>query len=605
MRSSLLKTPAMKNECNICARGCQILEGRLGACRNYMNDHGQIREINPHRYLLVEPIAIESVPMLNFYPRTKFLQITTTGCVFNCSGCVSGVLVQEMNTAGNALVEMTPGQVVNKARNSDCAGIVFLMNDPLASLHTFAQVAQEAQKNGLLVGFSSNGYFTEASLESIIDYVDFANIGLKGLNDEAYRACGVSGYKPVYRTLRTLHQRGVHVEVSCIFKTSNREDILAVAREVASIDRAIPFQIMRFVPYEEAPGRLEPTIRQAEELAREISGFVDYAYLFNSPGTNRQDTLCPRCGFELIKREYWGPMGAIVRSTALPDEGPMLCPGCGTPLPIRGRFNNCDCDTSDGGYAFSRALEIMEGILITLGVDDHSKVVQLWEKTLSERSSHSLHLDIQRTDTYLERIRDCGIQVGEQERAERLIAYYRSRLDEVTARLVGVQKRPRVYYCMGKPLFATKAERFQHHIVELAGGLSVNKDMSDITGRPGMGIPARRLNEIDPDVIFVSAHYKGAIDDFYLDCQEAGVDVKALRSGRIFNHASFGWEYGSPRWLLGFLHMANCLHPELFSYDMEKEAGDFYRRFYGIEFDASEMNNSFGKPSCKWTWAGV
>lgn len=592
----------MSTECTICARGCKVLDGRLGACGNYFNDSGLIREMHPHRYLLVEPIAIESVPIFNFYPSTRFLQITTTGCVFNCSGCVSGVLVKEMNPGGPALVEISPEQIANKAMASDCAGVAFLMNDPLASFHTFAAVAREAHGKGLLVGFSSNGYFSEESLNEIIDDIDFANIGLKGFTDDVYRTCGVSSAAPVYRTLRRLHERGVHVEVSCIFKNDNREEILAAGRAVAEIGRSIPFQVMRFVPYEEAPCNMEPAIRQAEEIVREMSAWLDYVYLFNSPGTDCQDTLCPECGLELVKREYWGPMGAIVRSKKLPDEGPMDCPHCGTPIALKGCFNNCDCDTSDGGYSYTRALEIIEGILITMGVDNHNQVKRLWEETLGGRSLYGLHMDIQHSESYLERIRTFGVQVGEEDKAEGMIAYYRGKLEKVAALLRQSTDRPRVYYCMGKPLYAIKPDRFENHIVELSGGISVNQSMSDVSGRPGMKITAERLNQLNPDIIFLSAQYEGAISDFYLDCQEAGVEVAALQSGRVYNQMAHGWEYGSPRWLLGFLHMANCLHPDICSFNMESEASEFYERFYGISYDPRELNHSFSRPSSTWEW---
>ena len=117
-----------------------------------------------------------------------------------------------------------------------------------------------------------------------------------------------------------------------------------------------------------------------------------------------------------------------------------------------------------------------------------------------------------------------------------------------------------------------------------------------------MKITADRLNELNPDIIFLSAQYEGAIADFFLDCQEAGVNVSALRSGRVYTQMAHGWEYGSPRWLLGFLHVANCLHPDICTFDMESEASEFYQRFYGIEYDPRELNHSFSRPSSKWAW---
>ncbi|MGE4560634.1 MAG: radical SAM protein, partial [Desulfobulbus sp.] len=204
-----------QQKCTICELGCRLAQGRPGACGLYELEDGRIVERYPDRYLVACPISIETMPILHFYPGTKFLQITTTGCNFNCPGCISTALVREMYSDSPALKRLSVEQVVNKALELDCQGIVFLMNDPLAAFPRFLKIAQLAQEKNLKVGCSSNTYFTQESLGQLLPSLDFINIGMKGFTDTAYRACGVPGIQPVLRNLETLHKAGVHVEVSC------------------------------------------------------------------------------------------------------------------------------------------------------------------------------------------------------------------------------------------------------------------------------------------------------------------------------------------------------------------------------------------------------
>jgi len=133
-------------QCNICEKRCNLNEGRIGACKHYTSHGGQIQELYSNRFLQVGAILIETMPMLHFFPGNRFLQITTTGCNFNCSGCISSVIVQQMDPASSALRNATPAELVNQALEEDCLGIAFVLNDPIVSFKTFLDVAREAKK---------------------------------------------------------------------------------------------------------------------------------------------------------------------------------------------------------------------------------------------------------------------------------------------------------------------------------------------------------------------------------------------------------------------------------------------------------------------------
>ena len=593
--------------CPICERACRLTPGKSGACGLYQLQDGQVVEVAPDRYLVAAPISIETMPLLHFWPGHKFLQISTTGCNFDCPGCISTVIVREMPRDSQALMHLTPDEVVARALAQDCRGIAFLMNDPLASLPSFLRVAALAKQKGLMVGCSTNAYFTEQSLERLLPLLDFANLGLKGFTDQAYRACGATaGMGPVLRNLERMHAAGVHLELSVMYSQGNQDQLRALARHVAALSPAIPLQLMRFIPFEGAGQNMEPSVRDSEEFCRELRGILRHVYLFNTPGSPYLHTLCPACGQASPRREFYGPMGAKLLGSPPAQEQEPRCPSCGETLDITGSQVSAGHKEAafQGGYPFTRALEMVEAMLIAMGVRRQKDIVGAWEYLLSQEDGlHQLHHDAQQPRKYIAMVRRFGQVAGAGERAEELAAYLEQKLDQLARSLEGVEHRPGVYYAMGKPLFYLGAKRLENQLVEFAGGTSLNQQLPP-GGRPGHNLSVGRLNQLNPEFIFISAFLSNHPQDFLAECRELGVEVEAVRRERVYAHPAPGWDFGSPRWILGLLYMAQVLHPKRCAYDVMDEAQAFYRRFYGMDFSAQEVNRSFAKPSDNWRWQG-
>lgn len=593
-------------QCGICENACPIPSGGIGRCGRYGNRDGVVSELFPNRYIMACPIRIETMPMLHFHPGGRFLQVSTVGCNFDCPGCISTVIVREMNPKSKALQELTPRQVVEKAIQNECLGIAFLMNDPLAAFDTFLAVAELAKEKGLYVGCSSNGYFSEESVNKLLPVLDFINIGIKGLSDEPYRACaGFKGVAPVLRNIGMLHRGGVHIELACIHKKDNAEELLELCTVIRDISPDIPLQVMRFIPLEGADPGQEPLIRETEALSRLMRAHLPHVYVFNSPGTQELNTVCPSCGETAFSRDFYGPMGARLKECAGPQTAGIACPRCGHPLDVRGAVHVSDFREKDfqGGYPFTRALEIVESILIAIGVESKAEVVKVWEHLLCNGKMHDLHHDIQRVETYVQMIRFFGGLVHCEDSANILADYLAEKTEVVRSVCRERGTRPRVYYAMGKPQFCIKGERFENGLVEICNGISVNREIS-VRGRPGESIPLKVLEELNPEIIFISAFISNSPEDFYQECVEKGLDIDAVRNRRIHTAPIPSSDFGCPKWILGLMNIANEMHrggerP----FDIFKEATEFYARFYGMPFNMRDVNRSFGKPNAAWTWA--
>lgn len=590
--------------CPICENACPIMPGSVGRCGRYGNIDGVISELYPNKFLLACPIRIETMPMLHFHPGARFLQVSTVGCNFNCPGCISAVIVREMDPQSKALHEYSPAQIIEKAKQNECKGIAFVMNDPLAAFETFLAVAKLAKANGLYVGCSSNGYFSMEAMQRILPFLDFINIGIKGLSDEHYHVCsGFKGFAPVLRNIKMFHKGGVHVEIACIHKKDNADELLELCKLFSAISPDIPLQIMRFIPLEGADPKLEPLIRETEVFSKELRTYLNYVYVFNSPGTEELNTVCPSCGETVLYRDFYGPMGARLKNGALAQIEPLSCPKCHGPIGICGKGHVTDFREKNfqGGYPFTRALEIVESVLIAIGVESKADVVHVWEYLLCNDKLNDLHHDIQRVDSYLKMIRFFGSLVNRQSSADILADYLGEKTEKVRSLCQKQSSKPRVYYAMGKPLFCIKGERFENHLVNICNGISVNQEI-EIKGRPGASISLDTLKKMNPEIMFISSFISNSTVDFYNECVEKNLQIDAVRNKRIYTAPIPSSDFGSPKWILGLMNIANKMYDGDISFDITKEAEEFYERFYGASFNMQDVNRSFGKPDMAWKW---
>ena len=560
----------------------------------YRNDGTTIVERFPDAFLAAFPVAVETLPVLHFFPGAKLLQVCTVGCNLACGGCVSEILVGHADSLAATGEALGPDDLLRLATENACTGIAFALNDPIASLPTFCRLAERAREEGLLVGCSTNGYMTESSALRLRDRVDFVNIGLKGATDASYHACGAKSAAPVFRTVRLLHEGGVHVEASVVYRRGGEDEVIDAARMLAAISPDIPLQVMRFVPFGDAGLGEEPTIYASEELCDRLRDILPWVYLFNSPGTTHLTTFCPACGKPCIEREFFGPMGSHLAGRAQ-----TVC-GCGHALPVRGAVSPTVFYEPGmmGGYRVTRGLEMVWAILACLGVEEQAVLARVWGEVLrTGMLGKELHDRMNNIDAYLDLVMDFARRTGRDEAGRDLSTYIRERLEFIRERVTGAP-RPRVYYAMGHPLFALNPGRFEGKLVEAAGGTYVNREIGR-EGKPGVTLSREEFVALAPEYLFTSGFLTSTVDDTLRYCAEHGLDIPAVRDGRVYSMRP-SWDFGSPRWILGLMAIANTLHPDLFAFDIEEEADMFYHRFYGLPYRATDANRSFAHPGTEW-----
>jgi len=579
-------------QCTICEQGCIIPENGVGICGMYTTNGTTVIERFPCSYLITTPISIETMPLIHFHPKGKFLQVSTIGCNFSCPGCISEILAKRVDELAPALEHLSAEMVIARAQEEGCIGLLFCLNEPAVSFYTVLDLAKAAHAAGLLFGSATNGYFTASAVRELIPYLDCVSVGLKGCSKESYAMCGASDPDVPLRMVRMVHDAGVHVETAIIHANGSEGEILQTCRKIADISPEIPVQVMRFIAFGMSDVKLEPTIRESEVLCDQIRAINSSVYLFNSPGSTYCDTRCPVCSAPLIKREMHGPMGA--RIIDMVKEG--VCT-CGYQVPFYNQIAGEEFEERGmtGGYRPTRALEIIESILVCLGVHDKQTHAKVWFEMMREKYIDELHFKIQDPDGYFEMIRYLAGLTARTEEGEVLCRYIQNRIEQVKACVSQASHRPLVYYMMGTPLFSLNKGRFEVKLVNLAGGTPANRDYGRV-GMPGIMIAPDDLNQLNPDVLVVSGLFSTPEDDVYEFCTNHSISVSATRNRRVIV-MPVSWDFGNPRWVLGLMYLANNLHPEFCHFDMDKECEAFHDRFFGIVPGQIRANRSFYRPS--------
>ncbi len=552
-------------KCSYCERVCDIADGMNGYCKMYQSIQGTITENYPDAYLNVYPVSSESIPMLHFYPNNVFLLISTIGCNFACEGCISEFQTTRSGNLHEVLTPYTPDEILDIAREHECRGITFCLNEPTVSLPTFLRVARKAKDNGFLVGCSSNGYMTKETLNLLIPCLDFVNIGLKGYSDGRYQECGVASGDPVYRNIRALYKAGVFVEVSVMYISGREEEVIGASEWIQEISPTIPFQVMRFVGTHENLTHLEPSKGQGEELCEKLRQNLDHVYLFNTPATSDLDSRCPNCGNTIIHRVFFGPMAARALF-CLPDG---IC-SCGYQFPCKGEITPVPQGGTRilGGYRSIMGVKVIASFLEILGITDSQEVDRVCNLVISNGYLTYLQDQKDSVETFTEMIRYIGSLTRREIQAERVLRYALSIVSDVGKKTAGLDK-PRVLAVLCHPLIPLYAPKFGNTLVEMAGGFSLNREQ-DFQESVNAEYTVEAFNTLDPDIILVAGNFAPSSEDFFRICHELNITCSAIshRKVRIMDSRYISGPLG---WTISLMDVANLLHPELFQYSLEEE----------------------------------
>ncbi len=293
-------------QCLLCPRGCVISRGGRGYCEVRENRKGRLFSLVYGNPCAVHIDPIEKKPFFHVLPATLSFSIATAGCNFDCKFCQNWEISQEVPEK-TLNFRLPPAAAVKLAQDNQCATIASTYVEPTIFFEYMYDISVLAQKKGIMSVCHSNGYINPKPLEDLCGYLAAACIDLKGFTEDFYQEMTEGSLQPVLRTIKTLRNKGIHVElVNLLIPTKN--DDLAVVKKMClwiknELGTDVPIHFSRFYPLYKLRN-LPPTPVETLERAREVAIAVglEYVYVGNVPGHSGENTYCPSCKKQLIAR---------------------------------------------------------------------------------------------------------------------------------------------------------------------------------------------------------------------------------------------------------------------------------------------------------------
>jgi pyruvate formate lyase activating enzyme len=328
-------------ECYACAHRCKIKIGNPGICKVRYNENNKLRV--PYGYIgAFQCDPIEKKPFFHVYPGSLALSFGMLGCDFKCSFCQNWDISQTLRDehAGRPPQEISPNEIVERAKKLGARVIVSTYNEPLITSEWSVEVFKEAQKANIATGFVSNGHGTPEALDFIIPNINMYKIDLKSFNERTYRKMG-GKLEEVLNSIKYLHKKGIWIEIVTLLipnYNDSEEEVTQMAEFLADIDLNIPWHITAFHPdykMRDREATAADSLIKAVDIGKDFG--LKFVYAGNRPGmvNSLEDTKCPKCLFSVIKRKSFRILSYEIKDGR--------CPKCENTIPgIWEDFNKKD-----------------------------------------------------------------------------------------------------------------------------------------------------------------------------------------------------------------------------------------------------------------------
>ena len=296
--------------CDVCPRHCSLREGKRGACFVRMNHHAKIVLTSYGRSsgFCIDPI--EKKPLHHFYPGSSVMSFGTAGCNLSCKFCQNWDISKsrEIDTLCDGAM---PQQLVSAAKKYGCQSIAFTYNDPVVFMEYAMDVAQAAKEQQISSVAVTAGYICPDPRVEFYQYMDAANVDLKGFTEQFYHKICHGELAPVLDTLRYLkHETKVWFEITTLLipgENDSDAELHQLSQWIAeNLGLDVPLHFTAFHPdfkmLDTAPTPLA-TLLRARNIA--LSYGLEFVYCGNVHDQESDSTYCPQCHNLLIERDWY------------------------------------------------------------------------------------------------------------------------------------------------------------------------------------------------------------------------------------------------------------------------------------------------------------
>ena len=185
-----------------------------------------------------------------------------------------------------------------------------------------------------------------------------------------------------------------------------------------------------------------------------------------------------------------------------------------------------------------------------------------------------------------------GKVCGAEEKAQKLIDYYKARLDEIDKRTAEIPDKDRkTAVVMGTSIGkVADGSMLQGEMLEHAGAVNVADDLEATELWPTAG--AEQIFKWNPDYIFITGSESALYDADDILNDKNWSELTAVKNGDVYvmPAKADSWEFPGVVSILGIEYMMHVMYPELMSEEeLIEEVDSFYELSYGVKFDRSEL----------------
>jgi pyruvate formate lyase activating enzyme len=293
-------------QCELCPNLCVLPNLARGKCGVRINLDGKLYSLVYGKPVAVHIDPIEKKPLSHFLPGTSVLSIATAGCNLGCVFCQNWQISQTLPEDAKH-ENLSPAQIVALAKKHKTPSIAFTYTEPTIFYEYMLDTAKLAKKNGIRTVMHSCGYINPKPLKELLQYIDAANIDLKGFSEEFYREMSYGRLQPVLDSLKTVKEEGVWLEITNLVIPGKNDDPKMIRKMCRWIKKElgpdVPIYFAAFHPNYKLKG-VPPTPVKTLEMAYRIAKDegLHYVYIGNVYGHIKENTYCPEDGKVAIQR---------------------------------------------------------------------------------------------------------------------------------------------------------------------------------------------------------------------------------------------------------------------------------------------------------------
>jgi pyruvate formate lyase activating enzyme len=294
-------------KCLICPNECTLKENEISTCHNRTIVDNKLYTIAYGNPCAVHIDPVEKKPLYHFLPSSSAFSIATAGCNFACLNCQNWTISQ-VSPKDTQNYDLMPPRVVEECIKNRCESIAYTYSDPITFYEYTIDTSKIAREKGIRNILVSAGYINEEPLRNLCKHIDAAQIDIKSFKESIYLKLNAGKLQPVLNTLKVMKEEGVWLEISNLVIPGWTDDMEMIKEMCTWLHNNgfddTPLFFLRFQPLyklTQLPATPLATLLKAREIA--LQAGIKYVYAGNVPGSDSENTFCPKCKKLLILRK--------------------------------------------------------------------------------------------------------------------------------------------------------------------------------------------------------------------------------------------------------------------------------------------------------------